>query len=72
MSDTTSKPEAARPTPPEMEMAGSCPACEGDVSVRFTGRRAASICRKCGYVVHSIIHQHGGHLVFEQLVRAAA
>jgi hypothetical protein len=72
MSDTTSKPETTRPTPPEMEMAGGCPACEGDVSVRFTGRRAAAICRKCGYVAHSIIHQHGGHLVFEQLVRAAA
>jgi transcription initiation factor TFIIIB Brf1 subunit/transcription initiation factor TFIIB len=55
-----------------MEMSGSCPACEGDVSVRFTGRRAASICRKCGYVAHSIIHQHGGQIVFEQVVRAAA
>ena len=72
MSETTPKTEAAGPTPPEMEMAGSCPACAGDVSVRFTGRRAASVCRKCGYVTHSIVHQHGGQLVFEQLVRAAA
>jgi hypothetical protein len=72
MSDTTPKPEATRPAAPEMEMSGSCPACEGDVSVRFTGRRAASICRKCGYVAHSIIHQHGGQIVFEQVVRAAA
>jgi transcription initiation factor TFIIIB Brf1 subunit/transcription initiation factor TFIIB len=55
-----------------MEMSESCPACEGDVSVRFTGRRATSICRKCGYVAHSRVHQHGGQVVFEQLVRAAA
>ena len=72
MSDTTPKPEVARPPAPEMEMSGSCPACQGDVSVRFTGRRATSVCRKCGYVVHSIIHQHDGHIVFEQVVRAAA
>ena len=72
MSETTPKTEAAGPTPPEMEMAASCPACAGDVSVRFTGRRATSVCRKCGYVTLSIVHQHAGQLVFEQLVRAAA
>jgi hypothetical protein len=72
MSDTSPKPEATRPAAPEMEMSESCPACAGDVSVRFTGRRATSICRKCGYVALSIVHQHGGQMVFEQLVRAAA
>ena len=71
MSDTI-KPEATGPTPPELEMAASCPACEGDVSVRFTGRRATGFCRKCGYVTRSIVHHHDGHVVFEQLVRAAA
>ena len=70
MSDTTPKSEAT--AAPEMEMSESCPACGGDVSVRFTGRRAASICRKCGYVAFSIVHQHGGQMVFQQLVRAAA
>ena len=72
MSDTTPKPEDTGPAVSEMEMSGSCPACQGDVSVRFTGRRATSVCRKCGYVVHSIVHQQGGQIVFEQLVRAAA
>jgi hypothetical protein len=46
--------------------------CEGDVAVRFTGRHANSVCRRCGYMTHSIVHQHGGQIVFEQLVRAAA
>jgi len=71
MSDAT-KPEVTTQKPPEMEMAASCPACAGDVSVRFTGRRATSVCRKCGYVTLSIVHHHDGHVVFEQLVRAAA
>jgi hypothetical protein len=71
MSDTT-KPEVTVQKAPEMEMAGSCPACAGDVSIRFTGRRATSFCRKCGYLTQSIVHHHDGHVVFEQLVRAAA
>jgi hypothetical protein len=72
MSDTLPKPEVARPTAPEMEMAGSCPVCEGDVAVRFTGRHANTVCRRCGYMTHSIVHQHAGQILFEQLVRAAA
>ena len=73
MSDTIPKIEAAANIPPDMDVAGSCIACGGDVAVRFTGRRATGLCRKCGFVSHSLVHQHGdGHVVFEQLVRAAA
>jgi hypothetical protein len=72
MSDTTPKIEATPTLPPDMEVTGSCVACGGDVAVRFTGRRATGLCRKCGFVSRSIVHQHEGHVVFEQLVRAAA
>src|SRR5256886_1502732 len=61
MSDTI-KPEATGPTPPELEMAASCPACEGDVSVRFTGRRATGFCRKCGYVTRPFPPRPGARL----------
>jgi uncharacterized Zn finger protein len=71
MSDTTPKTEAA-PQPPEMDVAGSCPACSGDVAVRFTGRRAMGLCRSCGYLSHTFVHRHAGQLVFEEIVRAAA
>ncbi|HZX64328.1 MAG TPA: hypothetical protein VFE76_02990 [Myxococcales bacterium] len=73
MSDTTAKIETASTTPPDIDVTGSCVACGGDVAVRFTGRRATGLCRKCGFVSHSLVHQHDdGHVVFEQLVRAAA
>jgi hypothetical protein len=73
MSDTTPKIETTPRLPPDLEVAGSCLACAGDVAVRFTGRRATGLCRKCGFVSHSLVHQHDdGHVVFEQLVRAAA
>jgi diphthamide synthase (EF-2-diphthine--ammonia ligase) len=74
MSDTTPKIETdtATATPPELEVARSCMACGGDVAVRFTGKRATGLCRKCGFVSHSFVHQHDGHVVFEQILRAAA
>jgi hypothetical protein len=72
MSDTTPKIETSTASPPELEVAGSCVACGGDVAVRFTGKRATGLCRKCGFISHSLVHQHGGHVVFEQILRAAA
>ena len=57
---------------PEMTFDGACPACDGDMSVRFTGKRATGICTSCGYISLALVTQAGERLVFEQIVRAAA
>jgi uncharacterized Zn finger protein len=57
---------------PEMTFDGACHACGGDMSVRFTGKRATGICTSCGYVSIAAVSQEGERLVFEQIVRAAA
>jgi len=72
MSDPIPKVETTPARAPDMEVSGSCVACGGDVAVRFTGRRATGLCRKCGFVSRSLIHHHDGHIFFEQVVRAAA
>jgi hypothetical protein len=55
-----------------MTFDGACPACEGDMAVRFTGKRATGICTSCGYVSLALVSREDDRLVFEQIVRAAA
>jgi hypothetical protein len=57
---------------PEMTFDHACPACEGDMAVRFTGKRATGICTSCGYVSLALVSREDDRLVFEQIVRAAA
>jgi hypothetical protein len=57
---------------PEMTFDGACPACEGDMSVRFTGKRATGICTSCGYISLALVTRENDRVVFEQIVRAAA
>jgi hypothetical protein len=49
------KPARAEPTDtsalphlPDLELAGACLACGGDLSVRLRDRRAHGVCRGCG------------------------
>jgi hypothetical protein len=55
-----------------MTFDGACPACRGDMSVRFTGKRATGICTSCGYISLALVSREDDRLVFEQIVRAAA
>jgi len=56
----------------EMEVEGGCTVCGGKVSVRFSRRRAVSVCKSCHHIAVARVALDGGNVVFEQIVRAAA
>jgi len=55
-----------------MEVEGGCTVCGGPVAVRFSQRRAVSVCRSCRHIAVARVALDGTNVVFEQIVRAAA
>jgi hypothetical protein len=49
-----------------------CQLCGGPLAVRLSASRAVTVCKACSHFSVALVERHGGHMVFQQILRAAA